>query len=120
MPQGKLKLLKRNCASHSTHIENWWLKMLEKQIEAAVCDYAKAKGLLAYKFTSPARMAVPDRLFILPNGRMFFCEFKRGGAKPTESQAREHIKLRQHNVNVFVVDNVLSGKEMIELMLELC
>ena len=38
--------------------------MLEKQIERKVCDYAKNKGLLAYKFTSPARAAVPDRLFI--------------------------------------------------------
>ena len=38
--------------------------MLEKQIESKVCDYAKSKGVLAYKFTSPARAAVPDRLFI--------------------------------------------------------
>ena len=36
--------------------------MLEKQIEAKVCEYAKTKGVLVYKFTSPARAAVPDRL----------------------------------------------------------
>jgi hypothetical protein len=64
--------------------------VLEKQIEAKVCDYAKSKGVLAYKFTSPARAAVPDRLFIGPDGRMWFCEFKREGAKPTPQQEREH------------------------------
>ena len=62
--------------------------MLEKQIEARVCEYARAKGMLAYKFTSPARAAVPDRLFIAPDGRMFFCEFKAEGKKPTPAQER--------------------------------
>ena len=90
--------------------------MLEKQIESAVCDYARAKGVLAYKFTSPARSAVPDRLFIAPDGRMWFCEFKRGGQKPTPAQDREHTRLRQQQVNVFVIDNVIEGKNMIDLM----
>lgn len=90
--------------------------MLEKQIEAAVCEYARAKGLLAYKFTSPARAAVPDRMFICPDGRVFFVEFKRGGQKPTEAQNREHHRLRQHKVNVFVVDNIPDGKAVIDVM----
>ena len=94
--------------------------MLEKQIEAKVCDYAKQRGLLVYKFTSPARAAVPDRLFILPHGRMFFCEFKREGQKPTPAQEREHHRLRQHKVPVFVVDNVEAGVAMIDEMVGLC
>lgn len=94
--------------------------MLEKQIEAKVCEYAKSKGLLAYKFTSPARAAVPDRLFITPDGRVFFCEFKAAGKKPTEAQAREHQRLRQHKVNVFVIDNIDEGKTMIDLMVMGC
>jgi hypothetical protein len=92
--------------------------MLEKQIEAKVCDYAKSKGVLAYKFTSPARAAVPDRMFIY-NGRMFFIEFKREGQKPTPAQEREHNRLRQHKINVFVVDNVEQGKSTINLMIQL-
>jgi hypothetical protein len=90
--------------------------MLEKDIEAKVCEYARNKGVLAYKFTSPARAAVPDRLFIGPDGRMWFCEFKRGGQVPTPAQYREHDKLRQHMVNVFVIDNVNEGKLMIDVM----
>ena len=90
--------------------------MLEKQIEAKVCEYAKTKNVLVYKFTSPARAAVPDRMFIRPDGRIWFVEFKREGAKPTEAQEREHHRLRQHKVNVFVIDNVEEGKTMIDLM----
>lgn len=92
--------------------------MLEKKIEQITCDYAKSKGVLAYKFTSPARIAVPDRLFIAPNGKMWFCEFKREGCKPTPVQEREHQRLRQQQVNVFVVDNVVSGKMMVDLMVD--
>ena len=43
--------------------------LLEKQIERSVCDYAKSIGFLVYKFTSPERAAVPDRMFITPKGR---------------------------------------------------
>jgi hypothetical protein len=92
--------------------------MLEKQIETKVCDYAKTKGMLAYKFTSPARAAVPDRMFIY-NGRMFFIEFKRSGQKPTDAQAREHDRLRQQKINVFVIDDVEKGKWVIDTMLDL-
>jgi hypothetical protein len=90
--------------------------MLEKQIESAVCDYAKAKGLLVYKFTSPNRAAVPDRMLVCPDGRVFFIEFKRGGQKPTPAQEREHDRLRGHNVSVFVVDNIPDGKAVIDVM----
>jgi hypothetical protein len=94
--------------------------MLEKQIEAKVCDYARERGLLVYKFTSPNRAAVPDRLFVLPNGKMFFCEFKREGEKPTPAQEREHHRLRQHKVSVWVIDNVIDGKEMVDFMVLGC
>lgn len=90
--------------------------MLEKKIEEAVCDYAKARGFLAYKFNSVNRAAVPDRLFILPSGHMFFIEFKRAGQKPTVPQEREHARLRQQNVQVYVVDDIQQGKDIIESM----
>ena len=90
--------------------------MLEKQIEAKVCEYAKQKNLLVYKFTSPNRMAVPDRMVVAPNGRVFFIEFKREGQKPTPAQEREHERLRGHNVKVYVVDNVEEGLEIINMI----
>jgi hypothetical protein len=88
--------------------------MLERDIEKKVCDYAKDRGCLVYKFTSPARAAVPDRLFIGPTGYMWFVEFKQGGKKPTPAQEREHHRLREKTVEVWVIDSVESGKLMID------
>ena len=91
--------------------------MLEKQIEKNVCDYARSKGCLVYKFTSPQRAAVPDRLFITPEGRHFFIEFKRSGQNPTPAQEREHERLRNHKALVHVIDNVFYGITVIDEMM---
>lgn len=90
--------------------------MLEREIESKVCEYAKSKGLLVYKFTSPARSSVPDRLFILPSGKVYFIEFKRTGEVATPQQEREHVRIRGHGVPVFVVDNVSAGYAVIDFM----
>ena len=89
---------------------------LERDIEGAVCKYAVTRGMLHYKFTSPARAAVPDRLFINQHGKAFMVEFKRHGKKPTPAQDREIAKLRAQNVNVFVVDNVDDGRAVVDMM----
>ena len=91
-------------------------KQLEKQIELAVGTYAKEQGFLVYKFTSPQRAAVPDRLYITPRGKVFFCEFKRTGQVPTPAQAREHDRLRDQGVTVYVIDNVDAGRAMVDSM----
>lgn len=83
---------------------------LEKVIEKKVCDHAKSLGCLVYKFTSPNRRSVPDRLFIMPDGKgIFFIEFKRKGCKPTAAQYIEISKIRKMGVRVCVVDNVYEG-----------
>jgi len=87
---------------------------LEKDIEAKVKEYAREQGLLTYKFTSPARAAVPDDMFVCASGRVFFIEFKRKGKLPTPAQLREHDRLRGHNVAVYVVDDVEAGKRIID------
>lgn len=91
--------------------------MLEKPIEKAVCEYAKEQGLLVYKFTSPERRAVPDRMFITPSGKVFFIEFKATGKEATPQQEREHKRLKEYHVWVYVVDNIEQGKLIIDLML---
>lgn len=88
--------------------------MLEKDIERKVCDYAKSKGTLTYKFTSPNRAAVPDRIFIAPGGFVYFVEFKREGQKPTPAQVREHARLREQGCQVWVIDNVAGGIKMVD------
>lgn len=88
---------------------------LEKVIEEKVCSHARSLGCLVYKFTSPSRRSVPDRLFILPGGRVVMIEFKRAGAKPTPSQEVEIEKLWKQGVKVYVIDNVEEGKRLVTL-----
>jgi len=92
--------------------------MLERQIEESVCQYAREANMLVYKFTSPNRAAVPDRLFITPKGTSWFIEFKRAGQKPTPQQQREHERLRGHRVMVFVVDSTKAGRLIVDMMRE--
>lgn len=87
--------------------------MLEKDIERKVCEYARSKGCLAYKFTSPSRMGVPDRLFIYM-GKVWFIEFKAPGKQVTKPQLREHSILATHFLDVFVIDDVEMGKMIID------
>ncbi len=88
-------------------------KQRESDIEDAVCRYARARGLRAYKFTSPHRRSVPDRIFLGPGRLVFFIEFKRPGEKPTAAQAREIAQLRGDGFDVYVVDDIEEGKALV-------
>lgn len=94
------------------------LNPLEKDIEKRVCDYAKSLKILVYKFTSPSRRSVPDRMFITAAGVVFFIEFKRLGQKPTPAQDVEIAKIRAAGVDVFVVDTVEDGKDYVKNIAE--
>ena len=88
-------------------------KILEKQIEKKVCDYAKAKGFLHNKFVSPSCRGVPDRIFA-KNGKIFFIEFKALNKKPTELQKHKINMFRSHGLKVYIVDNIAYGKQVID------
>jgi hypothetical protein len=90
--------------------------LLERDVEKAVCDYAKAKGMLVYKFNSMNRAAVPDRLMISKTGRIWFAEFKRPGMKPTSAQYREHDRLREQGAIVYVIDDIDYGKRIVDML----
>ena len=78
--------------------------MLERDVEAWLVAEVKRRGGIAYKFTSPQRRSVPDRLVLMPGGGVFFVECKRPGGKPTDAQVREHEKIRGLGFRVFITD----------------
>jgi hypothetical protein len=80
--------------------------MLEKTVEAYLVERVRALGGTAYKFTSPARASVPDRIVILPPARIYFIEVKRPGGKLTRGQEREHEHLRRLGADVRVLDSI--------------
>ena len=90
------------------------LKILEVDVETPVCRYAKSKNVMHEKFTSPAKRSVPDRLFTLEGGSMFFIEFKAPNKTATTQQKRDHKKRRAKGVRVYVCDDVIVGKQIID------
>ena len=82
----------------------------ESDVEAALCARVKDLGGIPFKFVSPQRRGSPDRLVLLPEGRIAFVELKRPGEKPTDLQRREHDRIRQLGFRVDVVDNMHDAK----------
>lgn len=93
--------------------------MLEKDIERRVGDYAKKLGVKTYKFTSPSQRSVPDRIYVFPNGVLFFIEFKRYGEKPTRGQEIELDALAGRGQRVAIIDNVEDGKALVDWVMRL-
>ena len=85
-------------------------KIRESDVEAAFVARVKSLGGIAMKFNSAGRQAVPDRLVLMPGGRMSFCELKRPGETPTPAQQREHVLLWSLGFVVDVIDNVPDAK----------
>ena len=80
--------------------------MREKGIEQKLVKGVKAAGGIAPKFVSPGYDGMPDRLVILPGGRMAFVEVKAPGKKPRPLQISRHKMLKRLGCRVFVLDDI--------------
>jgi len=79
--------------------------MIEKVIERKLVTLTKERGGYCPKFTSPGTAGMPDRIIILPGGKMGFVEVKAPGQKPRPLQNLQHKKLRNLDVPVYVLDS---------------
>lgn len=78
--------------------------MREKEIEQKLVKEIKRMGGLCLKFVSPGMNGMPDRLVLLPGGRIVFVELKAPGQKPRKLQLRRHAQLRTLGFTVYVLD----------------
>ena len=79
--------------------------MREKAIEQKLIKAVKAMGGIAPKFTSPGFDGMPDRLVLMPYGKMAFVEVKAPGEKARPLQLARHRLLRGLGFKVYVLDN---------------
>ncbi len=79
--------------------------MREKTIEEHLVKAVRLMGGLAPKFVSPGLDGVPDRLLLLPDGRMAFAELKAPGKQLRPLQIRRKRQLETLGFRVFVIDN---------------
>ena len=86
----------------------------EKDTEAYLRDEIKKLGGKAYKFVSPGQTGVPDRLCILPGGRVFFVETKSEGKKSTDKQRQQQERLRALGCRIYAdVDTKAKVREIL-------
>ena len=81
-------------------------KLYERTIEQKLAARVKAMGGIAPKFTSPGFDGMPDRLVLLPSGRMGFVELKTPRKKPRALQLARHRLLRRLGFKVYVIDEI--------------
>ena len=91
--------------------------MLEKQIEKKLVDAVRRQGGICPKFVSPGMDGMPDRLILVPGGRLAFAGLKAPGEKPRALQRRRHDQLQALGFQVFVVDASEQIKEVLDALL---
>lgn len=78
--------------------------MREKIIEQHLVKAVKNSGGIAPKLVSPGFDGMPDRLVLLPGGKIGFVEVKAPGKEPRPLQVSRHGLLRRLGFKVYVLD----------------
>ncbi len=82
----------------------------EKHLEQILTKEVKKLGGLALKFVSPGVAGVPDRIVLLPNGKIVFVELKAPGKKMRPLQIKRKEQLESLGFLVYCIDS-LNGIE---------
>lgn len=79
--------------------------MSEKNTEQKLIKAVKAQGGIAPKFVSPGLDGVPDRIVLLPRGKIAFIELKSEGKKMRPLQVRRKRQLESLGFLVYCIDS---------------
>lgn len=88
--------------------------MRESAIERRLVTEAIKRGGFAPKFVSPGLDGMPDRLLLLPGGKLAFVEVKAPGKKPRPLQRRRIEQLTALGFRVFVLDRIEQIGEILD------
>ena len=78
--------------------------MREKSIEQKLVKAVKAAGGICPKLVCPGFDGMPDRLVLLPCGRLGFVEVKAPGKKPRPLQTARYEMLKRLGFKVYLLD----------------
>lgn len=78
--------------------------MREKYIEQQLVRAVRLRGGLCEKWNAGSR-GWPDRIILMPDGKIGFVEVKAPGEKPRKIQRHRHIQLRLLGQKVYVLDD---------------
>lgn len=78
--------------------------MNEKLLEKKLREEVKKLGGLALKFSSSTYTGMPDRIVLMPKGKIHFIEMKSTGKDQTPIQYQAAAMLHKRGFNVQVID----------------
>nr|WP_317958462.1 VRR-NUC domain-containing protein [Oceanobacillus kimchii] len=79
-----------------------WKLMKESQLEKRLKDKVEQLGGLCFKWVSPGKRGVPDRICLLAKGRTVFVEMKapNGKLSPLQKKRIQELEKLGHEVRV--------------------
>lgn len=80
--------------------------MLEKTVEKRLVDGIKRRGGKALKFIPTACKGMPDRLVLLPGGRVIWVELKADDGELSPMQCKRRKELQALGFEVYVLQGV--------------
>ena len=84
---------------------DWGIEMREKEVEKKLVSAVKKMGGICPKWVSPGFDGMPDRIVLLPKGKIGFVEVKAPGERPRPLQKARHGMLQKLGFLVFVLDD---------------
>jgi len=90
----------------------------EKYIEQILSKEVKKMGGLALKFISPGVSGVPDRIVLLPGGKIAFVELKAPGKKMRPLQIKRKRQLELLGFLVYCIDSKEAVEDFIKEVME--
>lgn len=94
------------------------MSILEKDIENKFVDDVAKLGCLAPKLEVEGDKGWPDRLIVMPNGKVAYIEFKRPGGTTSEHQKDKIAKLMRLGHNVIVTNSTKTALTFIRCVLD--
>lgn len=91
----------------------------EKKYERKLREAVEKLGGLCLKFPATHFAGIPDRICLLPGGRLFFAELKGPGKKQSPRQLYVARKLTALGFDCFVIDSAESLAITIEWLFDL-
>lgn len=92
--------------------------MREKTIERELIRAVRSCDGICPKLVSPGTDGMPDRMILMPEGKIGFVEVKAPGRKPRPLQVKRHRQLRELGFKVFVLDDTRQIPEIIREVME--
>lgn len=91
--------------------------MRESKIEKHLQDRVEMAGGLCWKWTSPGRRGVPDRIVMWPGGAVSFVELKAEWGDLSALQRVTHRAMRARGHHAVVLDTIAWVDEWVDGML---